>query len=134
MAYLADVTWEIIKRKRDEEELRQSEKRYRALIEASSQVLYRMSPDWREMRQLKGGSIMAGTEKPNHDWLREYIYPDDRKWVLKAIAHAIRTGSVFELEHRSDARMGLRDGSPLGPSPCGTLMAKSLNGSGRPAA
>ncbi|MDR3569600.1 MAG: PAS domain-containing protein [Syntrophobacteraceae bacterium] len=100
VAYLADVTWEILERKRDEEELRQSEKRSRALIEASSQVLYRMSPDWGQMRQLKGGGLLAGTEKPNPDWLFDYIYPDDQKWMLEAIANAIRTGSVFELEHR----------------------------------
>ena len=100
VAYLADVTWEILDRKRDEEELRKSEKRFRALIEASSQVLFRTSPDGGEMRRLKGGNLLEGTEKSNHDWLCEYIYPDDQKHVIEAIANAIRTGSVFELEHR----------------------------------
>ena len=100
VAFFADVTWEIVERKLDEEELRQSEERYRVLIEASSQILYRMSPDWGEMRQLKGGSLLPDTEKPNRDWLRKYIHPNDQKWVLEVIANAMRTGLPFELEHQ----------------------------------
>ena len=83
-----------------EESLSESEARYRALINASSQVLYRMNPDWSEMRQLKGGNFLADTEKPNPNWLQEYIHPDDQKRVLEVIGEAVRTGSVFELEHR----------------------------------
>ncbi|MHB0999239.1 MAG: SpoIIE family protein phosphatase [Armatimonadota bacterium] len=81
-------------------ELRESEERYRALINASSQVLYRMNPDWSEMTQLKGSGFLADTEKPNRSWLQEYIHPDDQDMVLEAIREVVRTGSVFELEHR----------------------------------
>ena len=80
--------------------LHESEERYRALIHASAPVLYRMSPDWSEMRQLQGGSFIADTEKPNRNWLQEYIHSDDQPRVLKAIRRAVRTGRVFELEHR----------------------------------
>jgi two-component system, sensor histidine kinase and response regulator len=86
--------------KRDEEALRESEERYRALINASSQAIYRMNPDWSEMRQLQGGSFLADTEQPNRDWVQEYIHPDDQQRVLEAIATAVRSGTVFELEHR----------------------------------
>jgi PAS domain S-box-containing protein len=78
----------------------QSDARYRALITSSSQALYRMSPDWSEMRQLKGGSFLADTPEPNRDWVPEYIHPDDQKWVLEVIGKAIRGGTRFELEHR----------------------------------
>ncbi len=70
------------------------------MINTSSQALYSMSPDWSEMRQLKGENFLADTEKANPNWLQEYIHPDDQKLVLDAIGEAVRTGSVFELEHR----------------------------------
>ena len=82
------------------EALRQSEERYRALTHASSEVRYHMSPDCREVRYLHGSNFMADTETINHNWLQEYIHPDDQKQVLEVIGHAVQTGNVFELEHR----------------------------------
>ena len=94
------VVRDFTERNRAAEALMKSEARYRALIHASSQVLYIMSPDWSEMRQLKGGRFLADTEKPNTNWLQEYIHPDDQKRVLEVIGEAVRTGTVFEMEHR----------------------------------
>lgn len=82
------------------EALRQSEERYRALTHASSEVRYHMSPDCSEVRYLHGSNFMADTETINRNWLQEYIHPDDQKQVLEVIGHAVRTGNVFELEHR----------------------------------
>jgi len=80
--------------------LRASENRFRAFITASSDVMYRMSPDWSEMRQLDGRNFIVDTAKPSGDWLQEYIHPDDQPQVRAAIHEAIRTKSLFELEHR----------------------------------
>jgi len=91
------------------EKLRESQERYRALVCASSQVLYRMSPDWSEVRQLKGGNFIANTEMPNRNWMQEYIHPDDQPCVREAIDRAISAGAAFELEHRvlrADQTMG----------------------------
>src|ERR1700723_147662 len=46
------VTADISERKQAEESLRRSEERFRALVNASSDMIYRMSPDWSEMREL----------------------------------------------------------------------------------
>jgi PAS domain S-box-containing protein len=86
--------------KRAERDLRESEQRFRALMTASSGAIYRMSPDWSEMRQLRGGNFIHDTEKPNRNWLPEYIHPEDQPQVMAVIQEAIRTKSVFELEHR----------------------------------
>lgn len=87
-------------REQTEEMLRESEMRFRALVTASSYAIYRMSPDWSEMRQLHGQNFLADTEEPNRNWLQEYIHPDDQSHVMTVINEAIRTKSVFELEHR----------------------------------
>jgi signal transduction histidine kinase len=80
--------------------LRESEARLRAFVTSSSDVVYRMSPDWSEMRHLDGRYFIADTKEPRRGWIQEYIYPDDQLRVLEAIDEAIRTKSPFELEHR----------------------------------
>ena len=82
-------------------------RRAAAFVRASSEALYSMSPDWREMRELTGSGFLAPTTKPNPDWLNDYIHPDDQATVTAAIAEAIRTKSQFQFEHR----VRLADGS-----------------------
>jgi PAS domain S-box-containing protein len=86
--------------KRAEAALRDSEARCRALATAGTYLIYRMSPDWRWMHQLDGRDFLADTPEPTEDWPGEYILPDDRPAVFAAIADAIRSRSLFELEHR----------------------------------
>jgi signal transduction histidine kinase/DNA-binding response OmpR family regulator len=87
-------------RREVEKALRDSEERFRALVNATSYVVYRMSPDWTEMRQLEGRGVISDTGKPRKDWLEEYIHPDDRELVLRTIREAVRAKSIFQLEHR----------------------------------
>ena len=92
--------WTRMERLRAEDALRQSEARFRALVTASSDVVYRMSPDWSEMRQLHGQNFLADTVAPNANWLQEYIDPDDQSRVKAGIDEAIRTKGLFEMEHQ----------------------------------
>jgi PAS domain S-box-containing protein len=88
-----------IERHHSEEALRASEERFRAFVTTSSDVVYRMSPDWSEMRELKGKDFIADTEA-NRGWLAQYIHPEDQPGVLAAVEQSIKTRSPFQLEHR----------------------------------
>jgi signal transduction histidine kinase/ActR/RegA family two-component response regulator len=81
------------------ESLSVSERRFRAFVNATSDVVYRMSPDWGEYH-LVGQNFIADPSDSNRRWLQKYIHPRDQARVLEAIQEAIRTKSTFELEHR----------------------------------
>jgi PAS domain S-box-containing protein len=98
--FVVGMAVDITGRKRAEQELRRSEERLRALVTAGSYVLYRMSPDWNEMRRLDGRGFIADTDSPSDDWLQRYIHTDDQPHVMEVIREAVRTKGVFELEHR----------------------------------
>ena len=85
-----------------ERRLLASETRLRLLTEASSDVLYQMSPDWGEMKELDGGDFLPSTSSsaPNRSWLLQYIPVVDQPPVIAAIEDAIARRSTFELEHR----------------------------------
>jgi len=93
--------------KRASEALRGSEERFRALVTAGNVSVYRMSPDWRRMYQLDSSNFLENTPEPIEDWADYYILPEDRERVFAAIGTAIKTKSMFELEHR----VRLADGS-----------------------
>lgn len=87
-------------RRESDARVRQSEERFRALAVASFYSVYRMSPDWSEMRQLTSGNFLVPTEAPRTGWLQEYVLPEDQQQVLRAVGEAIRTKTMFVLEHR----------------------------------
>ena len=80
--------------------LSRSEQQFRALAQASSQVLYRMNADWTEMRELLGGGFLSNMEAPSQSWLEHYIPEQDREQVQVVIRKAIESKSIFDLEHR----------------------------------
>lgn len=80
--------------------LRFSEERLSALTMATSDTLYRMSPDWKEMRSLEGRGFLSDLVTPEQNWMPRYIPADEQERVSAAIEHAVATNQVFELEHR----------------------------------
>jgi CheY-like chemotaxis protein len=98
-------------RKESTAALRESEERFRALVTASSTIVYRMSPDWTRMLYLLGHDFIADTSNPSSSWLETYIFPEDQPSVLQAIKAAIRNKSLFQLEHR----VRRVDGTAAGP-------------------
>ena len=105
----SNIARDISERKRIERALRESEERFRALVNATSYVVYRVSPDWSEMRQFEGNGSLPDTGKLTKEWLQEYVHPDDRALVLQTIREALRTKTMLQLEYRvrrSDGGLG----------------------------
>ena len=98
-----DVTERVVAgRERDAAhvQLRKHEERLRALVNASADVVYTMSPDWTEMRRLDGRGFIANTDAPSIKWIEEYLLPEDQPAILQTIAQAVAEKRMFELEHR----------------------------------
>ena len=96
-------------RRESDAAIQASADQFRALVSASSDVVYRMNADWSEMRHLQGREFIADTHEPTRFWLEKYIHPDDRRLVTETINAAVRTKGPFELEHqvvRIDGTLG----------------------------
>ena len=97
---ISHTTNDVTEQVRSEAALRESETRYRALTNATADVVYRMSPDWSQLRQLDGRGFLKDTADASRYWVDEYIPAEHQERIHQAIADAIRTKSPFELEHR----------------------------------
>lgn len=80
--------------------LAESESRFRALVNASSDAIYRMSADWRELHQLDGRGFLLDAEGPSVRWMEVYLPEDERPIVQAAVERAIAAKAPLELEHR----------------------------------
>ncbi len=99
------VSQDIADRKQAEEELRESEERFRLTAEETGQVVYSFDP---ETGQIKwAGAVEAVTgytyeefQSFDVDAWAEQIHPDDRETVLEAMDEAIGRRSRFDAEYR----------------------------------
>lgn len=96
----AERTWAAVERASAAEALRASEERFRSLVTASSDSVYKMSADWRLMYNLEGKHFIADTVNINSSWMENYIPEHERPGVTKAIEEAIQNKTIFELEHQ----------------------------------
>jgi diguanylate cyclase (GGDEF)-like protein/PAS domain S-box-containing protein len=97
---------DVSERKRAETAVRASEQRYRALIKASSHVLYHMNADLSEMYLLDdgGNNIVNGHRGSN--WMQHFVATEDRDLVMHMVNRARARGDIVELEHRVKRRDG----------------------------
>ncbi|WP_293028967.1 bacterio-opsin activator domain-containing protein [Natronococcus sp.] len=96
-------------KERAHERLRESERRLDAFVTATTELVYRMSPDWTEMYELDGRGLLEDTDDPLDTWFEEYIPRDEQRRVRDAIDDAVESESAFELEHevlRADGTRG----------------------------
>jgi PAS domain S-box-containing protein len=91
------------------EALRASEERHRALVTASSDVVFQMSADWTVMQPLDGRNLVASNSTPILGWMEKNIPEVEHPRVQARIDEAVATKQMFELEHqviRADGTLG----------------------------
>jgi PAS domain S-box-containing protein len=84
----------------DKQLIAANEARFRALVSATSDIVYTTSPDWQIMQQLDARSLLPDTHEPIIDWISKYIPLFERERVKAAVREAIDEKKMFQLEHR----------------------------------
>jgi PAS domain S-box-containing protein len=94
------VVSDIDRIKRTTEALLESEVQFHTFVAASSDLIYRMSPDWQEMYTLSGKGFLVDTQLPSDKWMNVYIPEEEQVRVVGAIKEAMDGKKMFQLDHR----------------------------------
>ena len=97
---VAERTWNAVREARAEAALRKSENRFRALVNASSYMVYTASADWREIREVEGAPPAPAAGLASWQWRDRLVPAEDRPMLDAAMATATRTKSILDIEHR----------------------------------
>ncbi|WP_433832640.1 PAS domain-containing sensor histidine kinase [Flavobacterium anhuiense] len=91
-----EVTEQVVARQKMEE----SESRFRALVNASSDLVYRLDADWMIMQNLEGEERLSNQRERGVNWLDKFIHASDLQQAIHLISKSIVEKSIFEMEHR----------------------------------
>ncbi len=97
---IAGTTRDVTDRKRQEEAMRRSEQRLRAIVDASSDLIYRLSPDWQEIEILGGRAVTDLPRGQSIRWSSDRIHPEDKARMSEAMSRARQTLTPYQSQHR----------------------------------
>lgn len=92
--------WTRAERARAEAQVRENELRFRAMVKATSNTVFRMNADWSELLQFDGRTTRPEAEVRGRRWREVLIPPDERPRADEAIRAAVSARAPLELEHR----------------------------------
>jgi PAS domain S-box-containing protein len=101
VAEIAERTWSAVERARSQVALRRSEMRFRALSTTGGSPTYRVSADWHYLFAADRDDVEPMSGSPDQIWGDEFVHPDDRAMRHAAIAQAIATREMMEIELRA---------------------------------
>jgi PAS domain S-box-containing protein len=96
------IEFDITERKKIEEKLGESEERFRSLVSATSQIIWRTNPKGEMHIEQPDWARFTGQSKKEYmgsGWGKA-IHPDDLERVAKVWANAVKTRSVVSAEYR----------------------------------
>ncbi|RNJ62221.1 MAG: PAS domain S-box protein [Porphyrobacter sp. IPPAS B-1204] len=98
--HLVGILFEDVgERKRMEIALRHSENRLHSLIEATSDLIFRINPEGTLMEQV-GGKPLLGPVDEASNWIADFVPDSDRQAVQEALDTAIDNRQPLAIEHR----------------------------------
>ena len=102
------VVTEVTQQRRAERRVRESEERFRKLVENSASIIWTTTPDGRLEGNQPSWARFTGqvpSEFGGHGWL-EAIHPEDRAATLEVWNEALATEAPYAVEHRVRRRDG----------------------------
>jgi PAS domain S-box-containing protein len=102
VAGAVEVTHDITDRKRAEEALRESEQRYRAVVESQTELVTRFRPDGTVTFVNEANCRYFGLtrEEFTSGPLRRLLFPEDYERLMEALASLTPSNPTFQIEHR----------------------------------
>jgi PAS domain S-box-containing protein len=99
---VTERSWAHVERVRAEAELRGSNERFRAAVQATRGVLWTNDAEGRMFGEQSGWAALTGqsyAEYQHHGW-SEAVHPDDVQPTIEAWEEAVRRSETFVFEHR----------------------------------
>jgi PAS domain S-box-containing protein len=102
VAHVANRCWESIERARVERELRWSERRFRAAVDATSNIVWNCTANGEFVSEQPGWSQFTGQtfeQYAGHGWLQA-VHPDDVEATLAGWHAGVATQETVAMQHR----------------------------------